>query len=426
MKEKMLNNFSLKILSIVGAIIMWIVIINVYDPSVKVTVSGVTVQLLNEEALSNMGYSYEIEDGSKISVYVSGPRSLVSNISASDILATVDLSTVNIYSDYVDIEVKLQKSGSGYASVQLAPKTTAVKINIENRSTKTFEIEASVVNSPANGYVIGDCQILPSTITITGAQSLIRNIAGVRAVVDVSNAVEDVAKTCKLEVYDGNGKIINQEKLDMSRREIEAKVAVFPVKEVALQLEKNGSYDGLYTGVPANGYVVTGISADKETVRIAGDKYLLDGIEQIELPKSAIDVSGISQSTTYDINLQEYMPEGVTLVDSSVIAVTVNVEAIVSVRLDVGAGDIAVSNLAEGLKAEITSSTFTAVVTGRGSAVGAVNLETVKPTVDLTGMEEGVHEVEVRFNIPGNCHLNESYKVTVHISSNEETTAPVN
>ena len=49
MKEKLLNNLSLKILSAVCAIIIWIIIVNVYDPSTSVTVSGVEVQLVNTE-----------------------------------------------------------------------------------------------------------------------------------------------------------------------------------------------------------------------------------------------------------------------------------------------------------------------------------------------------------------------------------------
>ena len=103
MKEKLLNNLSLKILSAVCAIIIWIIIVNVYDPSTSVTVSGVEVQLVNTESLTEKEYAYEVVDGSKISVYISGPRSIVTDIKAKDIVATADLSNVTVFSDYVDI-----------------------------------------------------------------------------------------------------------------------------------------------------------------------------------------------------------------------------------------------------------------------------------------------------------------------------------
>ena len=42
MKEKIFKNFSLKILSIIGAILLWGIIVNIYDPNTGVTISNVT------------------------------------------------------------------------------------------------------------------------------------------------------------------------------------------------------------------------------------------------------------------------------------------------------------------------------------------------------------------------------------------------
>ena len=45
MKEKIFNNFSLKILSVLCAIVLWAVIVNIYDPTTSVTISNVNVEL---------------------------------------------------------------------------------------------------------------------------------------------------------------------------------------------------------------------------------------------------------------------------------------------------------------------------------------------------------------------------------------------
>ena len=148
MKEKLLNNLSLKILSAVCAIIIWIIIVNVYDPSTSVTVSGVEVQLVNTESLTEKEYAYDVVDGSKISVYISGPRSIVTDIKAKDIVATADLSNVTVFSDYVDIDVKVVKDGVSASSIEIAPKTTAIRLKIENRVTKTFNIDTELVGTP--------------------------------------------------------------------------------------------------------------------------------------------------------------------------------------------------------------------------------------------------------------------------------------
>ena len=44
MKEKMFKNLSLKILSAIFAVVLWTVIVNVYDPTTSYTFSNVSVQ----------------------------------------------------------------------------------------------------------------------------------------------------------------------------------------------------------------------------------------------------------------------------------------------------------------------------------------------------------------------------------------------
>ena len=140
MKEKMFKNLSLKILSAIFAVVLWTVIVNVYDPTTSYTFSNVSVQLINTESLTDKNYSYEIVEGGKISVYVSGPKSIVTNIKASDIVATADLSKISAFADYVDIHVSVVKDGQVLNNVEATPKTSAVRLSIENRDTKTVNV----------------------------------------------------------------------------------------------------------------------------------------------------------------------------------------------------------------------------------------------------------------------------------------------
>ena len=122
MKEKIFRNFSLKILSALCAIVLWTIIVNIYDPTMGVTISTVPVQLINTESLTDKGYTYEITDGSKISVYVSGPKSVITDIKAADIVATADLSRITAFADYADIDVKVVKDGKTLTNVEVTPK----------------------------------------------------------------------------------------------------------------------------------------------------------------------------------------------------------------------------------------------------------------------------------------------------------------
>ncbi|MBO5459536.1 MAG: hypothetical protein J5981_04725 [Lachnospira sp.] len=182
MKEKIFRNFSLKILSALCAIILWTVIVNIYDPTTGFTISNVPVQLLNTESLTDKGYSYEVTDGSKISVYISGPKSVVTDIKAADIVATANLSEITAFADYVDIEVKVVKDGKTLTNVEVTPRTTAVKLNIENRITQQFDVSMEVNGTAADGYVVTKQTISPTSVKITGPSTTISNIAQVKAI----------------------------------------------------------------------------------------------------------------------------------------------------------------------------------------------------------------------------------------------------
>ena len=171
MKEKIFRNFSLKILSALCAIVLWTIIVNIYDPTMGVTISTVPVQLINTESLTDKGYTYEITDGSKISVYVSGPKSVITDIKAADIVATADLSRITAFADYADIDVKVVKDGKTLTNVEVTPKTTAVKLDIENRVTQQFDVGMEVNGTEAEGYVVTKQTVSPSTILLHPAQN---------------------------------------------------------------------------------------------------------------------------------------------------------------------------------------------------------------------------------------------------------------
>ena len=163
MKEKIFKNFSLKILSVVGALILWTIIVNIYDPTTSVTISNVAVELQNTESLTDNDYTYEVVDGSRISVYISGPKSIITELKSSDIVATADLSKITAFADYVDIDVKVVKDGRELKNVEVIPRTTAVRLQIENRLTKEFTIKHYTEGSLDNGYTIGNVSVFPDT-----------------------------------------------------------------------------------------------------------------------------------------------------------------------------------------------------------------------------------------------------------------------
>lgn len=410
MKEKLLNNLSLKILSAVCAIIIWIIIVNVYDPSTSVTVSGVEVQLVNTESLTEKEYAYDVVDGSKISVYISGPRSIVTDIKAKDIVATADLSNVTVFSDYVDIDVKVVKDGVSASSIEIAPKTTAIRLKIENRVTKTFNIDTELVGTPADGYVIGGQQISPSSVKVTGTSSVVDSISSVKVLYDVSGATMNISDAAPIKIYDSQGTEIVDDRIELSKTAVDIKVNVLMTKTVPVTYKTKGT--------PADGYGVSGIDQAVTEAVIAGTEDALRDVNSIDVPDSAIDVSGLNADKIFHVRLSSYLPGNITVMSEGVVNVTVRIYPVSEREISVPVTGIVLSNLPQGYN--ISFGNVTAVnitVTGEQSVLTALTVTGIIPTIDLSGIKEGDNTLRLKVTLPANCTLKQNYTVNVTAES---------
>lgn len=410
MKEKLLNNLSLKILSAVCAIIIWIIIVNVYDPSTSVTVSGVEVQLVNTESLTEKEYAYDVVDGSKISVYISGPRSIVTDIKAKDIVATADLSNVTVFSDYVDIDVKVVKDGVSASSIEIAPKTTAIRLKIENRVTKTFNIDTELVGTPADGYVIGGQQISPSSVKVTGTSSVVDSISSVKVSYDVSGATMNISDAAPIKIYDSQGTEIVDDRIELSKTAVDIKVSVLMTKTVPVTYKTKGT--------PADGYGVSGIDQAVTEAVIAGTEDALRDVNSIDVPDSAIDVSGLNADKIFHVRLSSYLPGNITVMSEGVVNVTVRIYPVSEREISVPVTGIVLSNLPQGYNisfGDVTAVNIT--VTGEQSVLTALTVTGIIPTIDLSGIKEGDNTLRLKVTLPVNCTLKQNYTVNVTAES---------
>ena len=74
MKKKLTNNLLLKIISVIAAILLWIIVINIDNPTDTFTINDIPIQVLNEQsAITDNGLTYEIVGSQTVSVEVTAP-----------------------------------------------------------------------------------------------------------------------------------------------------------------------------------------------------------------------------------------------------------------------------------------------------------------------------------------------------------------
>lgn len=415
MKEKIFNNLSLKIVSAVFAVILWTVIVNIYDPNTSYTFSNITVQLVNTQSLTEKNYTFEVVDGGKISVTVSGPKSVVTDLKTSDIAATADLSKVTAFTDYVDIQVQVVKDGQVLNNVEAVPRTSALKLSIENRDTNTYAVNVNTTGTPANGYAVASTTTSPTYIKVTGPTSLVEGVASVGVDVDVSGAKGTVNTQSDINMYDSDGNIIANEELEMSSETADVIVEMARTKTVPVVVKTSGT--------PSQDCVVTGTSLSQTSVVISGQQEALSKIDNITIPSSAVSVDGLSEDKTYTFKLTDYVPSGVKIVSDSRLKVTVKISKASTKTVHISSDAIKIENVSSGYNAVIEGTGIDVIISGTGTILENISATDITCNVNAAGLSAGTHSVDVSVSVPDGCSVsgNSSVKLTLSAKQQETT-----
>ena len=414
MKEKIFNNLSLKIVSAVFAVILWTVIVNIYDPNTSYTFSNITVQLVNTQSLTEKNYTFEVVDGGKISVTVSGPKSVVTDLKTSDIAATADLSKVTAFTDYVDIQVQVVKDGQVLNNVEAVPRTSALKLSIENRDTNTYAVNVNTTGTPANGYAVASTTTSPTYIKVTGPTSLVEGVASVGVDVDVSGAKGTVNTQSDINMYDSDGNIIANEELEMSSETADVIVEMARTKTVPVVVKTSGT--------PSQDCVVTGTSLSQTSVVISGQQEALSKIDNITIPSSAVSVDGLSEDKTYTFKLTDYVPSGVKIVSDSRLQVTIKISKASTKTVHRSSDAIKIENVSSGYNAVIEGTGIDVIISGTGTMLDNVSATDITCNVNAAGLSAGTHSVDVSVSVPDGCSVLESSSVKLTLSSKQQET----
>ena len=92
MKKILTNNIGYKLLSLLFAIIFWLIVVNIDDPEVTRTIQGIPVTPLDEEVITENSQVYKVVSGNEVTITVKGPRSMVDKLTKDDFVAEAPFS----------------------------------------------------------------------------------------------------------------------------------------------------------------------------------------------------------------------------------------------------------------------------------------------------------------------------------------------
>lgn len=388
MKKIIFNNIGLKILALLIAVIVWWVVMNIDDPLVKKSISGVSVELRNDDDLIDKGYIYEVESGNVIAITVWAPESVAKELKSSDFIAYADLSQLSPLTDTANITVECVKSDVKNDIKEITSKIQVVKLSIDNKQTAEVPVTTAIVGNPAENYVIGDISISQNKIEITGAASVIEKIVRAEIKYDVSNMMQSVNEMVTPVFYDENNNVVDTGAIQLSRNSLRLSVVINPTKWIGITINPSVTV--------ADDYKMVGYSLSFDQVKIAGTQESLANISAIDLPSDAIELTDVTESQDCVVNLANYLKASYKIVSGTTeLTVHIDIEPMVVKSYIVRKNGIAVNNLGDGLEAQIEDSYIEVKVKAIQEVHDSFNMDVLNPNIDLKGYGPGEYEVPV-------------------------------
>uniref|UniRef100_UPI0040565627 CdaR family protein n=1 Tax=Acetatifactor sp. TaxID=1872090 RepID=UPI0040565627 len=401
MRKKILNNWTLKLASLVLAIVIWFLVVQIEDPPDTKTFSNIQVKLINTELLERENKVYEILDNTNIaSVTVRAPKSVFGYLRASDIVAVADVSKITDINT-IAIDYSIQNV-EGWESIE--GNHDVVRLSVEDKSVRWIDVVHSTVGEVAENYMIASAEPDQTQIEISGPKSVVERVRYAGVEIDVEGATNDRSANVDITLYDSEGNVVEQDNIKKNVSYVHMDVEVLATKEIPVEIH--------YMGIPAEGYTATGVvSSEPDMIRIAGSTYALSRISKITIPEDRLNITGASSDMADIIDIRDYLPSNVQLADrefNGKITATVYVEPIIEETLQIPIANIAINNVPEGMNAllpegieyyELKVSGLAAVIEPLDGAqvVGTVDVQAWMEAQGMTELLPGGYAIPVTF-----------------------------
>ena len=382
------EDLSTRIISIIVGIVGWLLLINVSNPITTKTFEDIPIEFINTSVIESTGKTFELASDGFVTVEVTERRSIVDNLKKSDIIVLADLSKLS-YVNAVPLTGYIEKYPT--ATVDFVNEDTA-KIELDSIISKEIDItlDKYVAEDSLTYVPVLNSEI--DTIIVTGGKSIIDTIDRVVFTYDITDAVGIYSGAAYPVVYDRNGDILDNTLFDFSVEVLMVTGQAYEVKEIPLQVEINS--DNI------DGYSVSSVTYEPQTVKVAGDGQYLSSIDKLSIVMDVnINPDTLSNNEfVKTLKIMENLPEGVYFADKEEeIVVTLTFEEFKMKTITFNKKDVKLYGLSPDYVAELRDDEFSIIISGDDEVLSEITKDTIVPFIDISSLEEGEYNLIMQF-----------------------------
>lgn len=411
MKERLINNLGLKILSIFLAFFVWLVVVNVSNPLERDT-KEVPLEIVNDQVLLAANRTYEVSGKNTVTISYKVQTRDGYKIRSSDFRAYIDLADLYDVTGSVPVNVEILNNKELLREVE--PRQSVVRVETEELQRKQFELSVKReegTGEPAEGYALNGIGVDPAYVYVEGPISQVGQISHAGIEVNLEGLTEDYSGVAEPRFYDSNdNEIPLGKKVVCDTPEVTYNVTINREKKLPLDFEVSGTV--------AAGYQYVGAECATSTVAVVGLRTNLASINKITVPASELNLDGAMADRVVKINLKQYLPEGVQLAQpqNAEIEVRLKVERLVNKTFRLTEDDIARHGASDAYDYTLIPAQVDVTMQGLREDLESLETADLAATLNLSGMVPGRHKGILTFG------ADEAFKILSYTDFEVEVT----
>lgn len=379
-----MNNYKTFLWALALSIAVWISAVTNADPDETRTLPNpVPVEIIGQSP--NLVFGSEVPKS--VEVTLRAPASIWRLIDANPQLVRVILDISNLSSGEHTSDLQIQVNARPVQVISISSQT--VTFTLEPLIQKTLKVDLSIVGEVAIGYQIGEISLYPTQILVAGAQSQVEKAARARVAVNVNGIRESIDQTLKIDVLDETGQPVTGLTLSPDSA------------HVTLPLSQQGGYRDVAVkitviGRVASGYRLTDLSVFPPVITVfSTNPELVSNLPGV-IETQPLDL----QNAQDDINtrLALVLPEGISVVGEQTVLVQAGVSPIEG-SVTLANQVIEIAGLENGLTAVVSPTSIDVILSGPLPLLDTLTRQSVRATVDLTGLTEGTYQITPKVEI---------------------------
>ena len=393
------------LLSVLLAVLIWMYIRDVENPTQEGTYYGVEIQISGERVLEERGLTVASISQKTVNVTVNAPIS-VHNDLRGNITATVDVSQCTEPGEYQLTCTPKLPSNIDTTGAYFPDSAQVVTVVIDNLATETKTLELKLEGSVADGYQAGAPVFDPETVELSGTAEQLAQVSRAVVILEADGLKQSYSGRLPITLLDENDEPITDTNISVSEETAYLTLPVGVMKEVPLTVS-------FIPGGGATGDGDVEVDIQPKTINVIGTEEAVAGLTEISL--GSIDLSTVLDTSviTMPIRLSSALDNASGITEAQV---TVTIKGLSTRSLDVS--NIEITNVPDGYTVEKVTQTRTIVIRGSESALEQVDPNQVWIVADMSKITAtGTNSVPVTvyLNASDEVGVVGEYKIVVNI-----------